>query len=49
MKHRERPSSGQGLMEYVVLMALVAVVVIYVLYVLGPRIGNMFSNIVSNI
>ncbi len=40
---------GQGLVEYALILVLVAVVVIGVLTVLGPTIGNVFSNINSNL
>lgn len=40
---------GQGLVEYALILILVAVVVIVVLLLLGPAIGNVFSNVVSNI
>ncbi len=40
---------GQGLVEYALILVLVAVVVIVILALLGPAVGNVFSNIVSNI
>ena len=40
---------GQGLVEYALILVLVALVVIVILSVLGPMIGDVFSNIVSNI
>ncbi len=40
---------GQGLVEYALILVLVAVVVIVILALLGPAIGNVFSNIVSQI
>jgi len=40
---------GQGLVEYALILVLVASVVIVVLALLGPAIGNIFSNVVSNI
>ncbi len=42
-------SKGQGLTEYAVIIVLVAVVVIAVLVLLGPPVGNMYSDVVSNI
>jgi pilus assembly protein Flp/PilA len=39
---------GQGLVEYALILILVGVIVMGMLVVLGPMIGNMFSNIVSN-
>lgn len=40
---------GQGLLEYALILMLVVIVVMIVLVILGPAVGNMFSNIVSNI
>ena len=40
---------GQGLVEYALILVLVAVVVIVILALLGPAIGRIFSNIVSQI
>ena len=40
---------GQGLVEYALIMLLVAIVVIVVLALFGPRIGNLYSNIVQGI
>ncbi len=40
---------GQGLVEYALILVLVAVVVIVILALLGPSIGNIFSNIVSQL
>jgi pilus assembly protein Flp/PilA len=37
-----RGESGQGLVEYALILVLVAVVVIGVLMVLGPSIKNIF-------
>jgi pilus assembly protein Flp/PilA len=46
----ERPSDrGQGLVEYAMVLMLVAIVVIVVLAFIGPKVGNVFSNIVGNI
>lgn len=41
--------AGQGLVEYALILVLVAIVVIVALALLGPAIGNIFSNIYSNI
>jgi pilus assembly protein Flp/PilA len=41
--------SGQGLIEYALILVLVAVVVIVVLALLGPAIGDVFSNIMNAI
>ncbi len=40
---------GQGLVEYALILVLVAIVVIAILLILGPAIGNVFSQIVSNL
>ena len=40
---------GQGLVEYALILVLIAVVVIVVLTLLGPKIGEIFSNINSNL
>lgn len=39
--------SGQGLVEYAMILVLVAIVVMVMMLVLGPAIGNIFSNVVS--
>jgi len=36
---------GQGMIEYVLLVALIAIVVIVVLTTLGPAIANRFSDV----
>ncbi len=41
--------TGQGLVEYAMIIVLVAVIVIVVVFLLGPGIGNMFSQVVSGI
>jgi pilus assembly protein Flp/PilA len=46
---KRRSESGQGLVEYSLILALVAVVVIAVLMILGPSVGNVFSQIVDEI
>lgn len=38
-------NTGQGLVEYALILVLVAVVVIVVLTLMGPAIGNVFSEI----
>ena len=40
---------GQGLVEYALILVLVAIVVIAILLLLGPTIGNVFSNVISNL
>jgi Flp pilus assembly pilin Flp len=41
--------SGQGLVEYALILVLVGAVVVGTLMVLGPTIGNVFSNVVANL
>lgn len=41
--------TGQGLVEYAIILAFVAIVVIAIMRVLGPKIGNTFSSINSSI
>jgi pilus assembly protein Flp/PilA len=41
--------SGQGMIEYALIIFLVAVVVIAVLVLVGPRIGSMYSSLVQAI
>ena len=38
-------ASGQGLVEYALILVLVAVVVIVVLVLLGPQIADVFGGI----
>ena len=40
---------GQGRVEYALILVLVAIVIIIILAVLGPAIGNVFSQIITNI
>lgn len=40
---------GQGLVEYSLILVLVGIVVIGALTILGPKIGNVFSNINNSI
>jgi pilus assembly protein Flp/PilA len=44
-----RDHRGQGLVEYALILVLVAIVVIVILALLGPAIGNVFSNLISQI
>lgn len=39
--------SGQGLVEYALILILVAVAVVALLIILGPAIGNMYQNILE--
>jgi pilus assembly protein Flp/PilA len=49
MLYIPRSEKGQGLVEYALILVLVAVVVIVILALLGPTIGNIFSNIISQL
>jgi len=39
--------SGQGMVEYALILVLVSVVVIVILLTMGNQIANVFSNIVA--
>jgi pilus assembly protein Flp/PilA len=41
--------TGQGLVEYALILVLIAIVVIVVLVLVGPAVGNMFSNVVKKL
>lgn len=41
--------SGQGLVEYALILGLIAVVVIVALTFMGPRIASVFNNISGQI
>lgn len=47
MSEKEFSETGQGLVEYALILVLVAIVVIVVLAILGPSIGNVYTQIVS--
>lgn len=49
MLYRPQNEQGQGLVEYALILVLVALIVIVVLLVLGPTVGNMFSNVISEL
>ena len=49
MAYKPKYPSGQGLVEYALILVLVAVVVIVILALLGPAIGNIFSNIINSL
>jgi pilus assembly protein Flp/PilA len=44
-----RKQHGQGIIEYALILVLVVFVVVAVFYLLGPTIGNLYSNVISNI
>jgi pilus assembly protein Flp/PilA len=39
--------SGQGMVEYALILVLVSIVVIVILLTMGGQIGNVFSNVVA--
>ncbi len=41
--------TGQGLVEYALILVLVSVVVLAVLLILGPIIGNVFTEVNSTL
>ena len=42
-------NSGQGLLEYALILTFIVVVVIAVVYFFGPGVGNMYSQVVPGI
>lgn len=40
---------GQGLVEYALILVLVAIVSVVILALLGPAVGNVFSNVITNL
>ncbi len=44
-----KSASGQGLLEYALIMVFVALAVIIILALLGPAIGNIYSNFIPMI
>jgi pilus assembly protein Flp/PilA len=44
---RARNQSGQGMVEYALILVLVSIVVIVILLTLGNQIANVFSNVVA--
>lgn len=43
----QRPQSGQGMVEYALILALVALIVIVALIATGGQMLNVYSNIVQ--
>jgi len=39
--------TGQGLVEYALILVLVSIIVIGVLSILGPQIANVFSQVIA--
>jgi len=42
-----RRESGQGMVEYALILVLVSIVVIVILLTMGNQIQNVFSNVVA--
>lgn len=40
---------GQGLIEYALILVLISIVVLFILAVLGPQVGNMYSQVTSEL
>jgi pilus assembly protein Flp/PilA len=49
LKRLARDESGQGLVEYALIVFLIAVVVIAILLLLGPQIAGIFNGIYATI
>ena len=47
-KPRRQRQSGQGLVEYALILILVAIVVVLVLLTMGGQLQNVFSDVVSS-
>ena len=45
LKDKLRSESGQGMVEYALILVLIAIVVIVILILIGNQISNVFSNI----
>ncbi len=45
MNWLKNEESGQGMVEYALIIALIAIVVVAALVILGPKIANMFTNV----
>jgi len=43
----KRRESGQGMVEYALILVLVSIVVIVILLTMGNQIANVFSNVVA--
>jgi len=43
----DREQSGQGMVEYALILVLVSIVVIVILLTMGNQILNVFSNVVA--
>jgi pilus assembly protein Flp/PilA len=41
--------TGQGLIEYAMILSLVAVIVVFVVRMMGPKVGNNYSTINNSV
>lgn len=48
MKRTQRRQSGQGMVEYALILALVAMIVIVALIATGGQIMNLYSDIIAH-
>jgi pilus assembly protein Flp/PilA len=48
-RRQAEKSTGQGMLEYALIIALVAVVVIAALVLLGPQIARIFDQVTNNL
>jgi pilus assembly protein Flp/PilA len=46
--HWDAPT-GQGLVEYALVILLVGIAVVVILAIFGPAVGNMFSQVITGI
>ena len=49
LKWMRSEESGQGMVEYGLIIALIAVVVIAALAILGPKIAGLFNHVSNNL
>ena len=47
LERRRRRESGQGLVEYALILIMVSIVAIFILISMGSQLNAMFSDIVS--
>ena len=49
MAYRPRVETGQGIVEFVIVLAIVVVFVVIILALIGPQVGNVFSGGVQSL
>ncbi len=47
LERRRRGESGQGLVEYALILIMVSIVAILILISMGDQLNHMFSNVVA--